>query len=356
MQHVPETDPQANPAPRRSRLVRVAAWSGRTFLRSVVFLFASWCALALFFDFPIAWLGWIVPVLFFGLVIWQFWLRKSEWARLACVVGPCLVVVAWWLSMPPSNDREWDETGAVLTRVTFEGDVAHVRNVRNFHHLRKGKFEARYYDRDYDLDKLEGVDLICSNFLGEGGITHTLLSFRFTDGNTLCLSIEPRMEKGEPYSIPRACFHGFEIIYHFGDERDILYECTNIIGQDVYLYRLNLTAEQRRTLCVGCLERAEGLAHKPEWYNFITNNCTNNLLWAGKAKETKWYERDVILNGYGPQLLHSRGLLAQQMSFEELKAQSNITPRAKTAGDSQEYSKKIREGLIIPEEAVEMTQ
>lgn len=318
----------------------------RWLIRVPLFLLVLWCTLALWFDFPV--IGSFCALLFFFGMVRLFWITKKERTRVAWMITGCSGVILWWILLPPSNDRQWNQTGKVLAVPEIDGDQVTIKNLRNFQHTSPGAFVPQYYDSTFDLKDLQSVDLIFDNFLGEAPVSHTMMSFGFSGDRYICLTIEPRREEGEPYSIPSACFKGFEIIYYLGDERDILFQCTNVLDQDVYLYRLNLTPEERRRLCEGCLRKAAQLAEKPEWYNFLTNNCTNNLLWHGQATRVDWRETSVILNGLGQKLAYERGYLANHLSFDELKSMSRINEKAKQAGYCPDFSRKIREGLVCP--------
>jgi hypothetical protein len=307
-----------------------------------------WCGLALWFDFP--WASALVAGGFLVGVGWRYWTARREVVRVAWVAGGCAVVLVWWFWLPPSNERVWNPTGKVLAVPEWDGNRVTVRNLRNFLHTSPSTFEPRYTDVTFNLDELKSVDLLFDDFLGPGPISHTMMSFGFAGGPYLCLTIEPRREESEAYSVPRACFKGFEIIYYLGDERDIVYQCTNILHQDVYLYRLKLTAEQRQRLCRSVLNKAAKLAVQPEWYNFITNNCTNNLLWHGESQRIDWREYQVFLNGWGAPLLYERGLIATHLPFADLKARSRINDLAGAAGAADDFSRRIRVGMVEPQD------
>lgn len=328
----------------RARIVlaTIARWA----LRIPLFLICLWCFLALGLDLP--YVGWLVGAALFAYLGYRFWIAKSERFRLAWLAGGCAVVIAWWLLLPPRNDRDWNQTCKVLCVPEIEESKVRLRNVRNFTHTSPASFDPAYYDLEVSLDDLESVDILFDDFLGPGPVSHTMLSFGFKGGKHVCLTIEPRRAEGSPYSIPRACFKGFEIIYHLGDERDIIHQCTNVLDQDVYLYRLNLTPRQRRALCESVFRKMARLAEQPEWYNFLTNNCTNNLLWHGEATRIDWREVEVFLNGTGDRLLHERGLIANHIPHEELRRRSKINDLAKKAGRSDDFSARIRERLVLP--------
>lgn len=77
----------------------------------------------------------------------------------------------------------------------------------------RAEFTARYYDKTFDLRKLEATDFRWSYWDDNESIAHTMLSFRFADGDCLCLSVEIRREKGEAFSPIRGCFKQYELTY-----------------------------------------------------------------------------------------------------------------------------------------------
>jgi hypothetical protein len=56
----------------------------------------------------------------------------------------------------------------------------------------------------------------------------------------------------------------------------------------------------------------------------------------------------LFANGYLPELLYQRGSLDTSRPFTELKAMSCVNERARTAGEGEDFSAKIREGLPMP--------
>ena len=108
------------------------------------------------------------------------------------------VVLLWWLSIEPSNQRDWQTEVAVLPYATQDGDLVTLHNVRNFDYRTEQDFVPRYDDRTFDLRKLDAVDLIAVYWAGDA-IAHIMVSFGFA-GDHVAFSIETRKEKGEAYS------------------------------------------------------------------------------------------------------------------------------------------------------------
>jgi hypothetical protein len=139
-------------------------------------------------------------------------------ARALVVFGAVFAtVLAWWLSITPSNERDWQTEVAVLPYATRDGDVVTLHNVRNFDYRTEQDFDAHDEDRRFDLGALDAVDLISVYWAGDA-IAHIMVSFGFADRH-VTFSIETRKEKGEAYSSIAGFFRRYELIYVVGDER-----------------------------------------------------------------------------------------------------------------------------------------
>ncbi len=60
--------------------------------------------------------------------------------------------------MKPSNDRDWLPNVARTPWATVDGDIVTVHNIRNFTYRTETDFTPAWYDKSYDLSKLEGID------------------------------------------------------------------------------------------------------------------------------------------------------------------------------------------------------
>jgi hypothetical protein len=114
----------------------------------------------------------------------------------------------------------------------------------------------------------------------------------------------------------------------------------------VYLYHIKASASQARALLLDYLKEVNRLAEHPQWYNALTENCTTTIRGhvqnIGAGGQLDWR---LLANGHLDELLYERGQLDTRVSLEELRARSNITERAKAAGDSPDFSARIRQGL-----------
>ena len=337
--------PLAPPQPRWRRWLRVA---GPVLLGVPCAGFAAWAAAALWFDVPVAWLRAPLAGLFvLAMVAAGVASRGRLWRALATWVAGGVVVLAWWLTLHPSNARQWQPDVAVLPTAEIAGNRVTVHNVRNCDYRTETDFDVRHYDKTYDLDRLQSVDFF-QVYWGSSLIAHTMVSFGFAGGDYLCISIETRKEKGEDYSALRGFFRQYELTYVIADERDLVRLRTNCRqGEEVYLYRTRLTPERARSLLLEYLRRANQLARQPEWYNALTSNCTTNIKLNSDAARRRRSPLDwrILANGRVDELLYENGAFVSPLPLAKLREAGHINARARAAGDAKDFSRQIRAGV-----------
>ena len=315
-------------------------------LFAIVVAGIAWGALAIWFDGPPsrAVAGTMAGGLTLSSTLLAALVRPLRRGLVAALL-PLVAVAVWWASIPPSNMRGWSPDVARTARAAFNGSSVTIQNVRDFKYKSETDYEQRWETRTYNLDRIRGVDLFLS-FWGPTQIAHTIVSWEFDDDQYLAISIETRKEKGESYSAVRGFFRQYELYYVVADERDLVGLRTNYRGEQVYLYRIRVPASQARVLLVDYLNEVNRLVDHPRWYNALTQNCTTAIRGhaqnAGAGGRLDWR---LLANGYLDQLLYERGQINTDLPFAGLRARSNITERAKAAGDSPDFSARIRQGL-----------
>src|SRR4051812_16509261 len=73
-----------------------------------------------------------LAVLFGVGTVASFLFLKKRRRTLAVYLGVFALLVGWFFSIAPSNDREWAPEVAVLPTVVVNGHVVEIKNVRNF--------------------------------------------------------------------------------------------------------------------------------------------------------------------------------------------------------------------------------
>ena len=311
-----------------------------------LFLLTLWAVGCLWFDGPESrlWAG-ALSMTFVVAVIALIVVARPVWRLWVGFLVMFVLVQGWWLSIEPSNDREWLADVARVPAVTFDGDLVTIRNVRNFQYRSETDFDEIWETRTYDLSQLRGIDMYLS-YWGSPMMAHTITSWEFADGQHLAVSIETRKEVGEEYSAVLGFFRQFELYYVVADERDVIGVRTNHRGEDVYLYRMKTPLPVARAMLVSYLEAMNRLASAPSWYNALVDNCTTVIRQHQRqVAPDKTFDWRIIVNGYIDELGYERGTIDVSLPFDELRRKSNITERGKAAGASPDFSRQIREGL-----------
>jgi hypothetical protein len=289
-----------------------------------------WIAGAIYFDvgraspagamLAIAWVALAVALMVFWRPAWQPVLA------IALVSG---LFLRWWFSQQPSHYREWNANFAQLPRVSLEGDVITIDNVRNAEYRSIQDSTTHYETRTYRLSELRGVDALVL-YWGSGWISHPMFVFDFGPDGRVCISIEVRYRVGQAYSLLRSLYRQQELIYVVSDERDAILRRTKYLpGHDLYLYRLHAGAVAIRQFFFEYATSINSLAERPRWYHGLTTNCTTSIYLQGRGR-MQWDWR-MLLNGSLDRLLYDRQLLDQHLPFEELKRQSWVNEIANSA-------------------------
>jgi hypothetical protein len=133
------------------------------------------------------------------------------------------------------------------------------------------------------------------------------------------------------------------------EERDVVRLRSNIREEDVQLYRLRTPPAVARAILLQYVEESNDLATTPRFYNSIVTNCTTAVVKLIRAAGGHMpFDWRLIVNGFLPGYLYDRGAVDTSISLAELRARSRISPRAREADGSPDFSKLIREGVPSP--------
>jgi len=274
-----------------------------------------------------------------------FFFLRWRWRAFAAYVALFALLVGWWRAIEPSNERDWQPDVAVLPHATIDGDLVTMHNIRNFAYRSETDYTPSYYDRTFDLRKLEGVDLVAVYWMGPA-VAHAIMSFRFAGSDPLAVSIETRKEKGEGYSTLRGFFRQYELFYVVADERDVIRLRTNYRRdppEDVYVYPVKGAVEDGRRLFIEYARRINELKARPEFYNTLTSNCTIDI-WFNTLVNAEHlpFSWKILASGYLPEYLYEAGRLDTRLPFTELQRRAHVNARAQKAGQAEDFSRRIR--------------
>lgn len=273
--------------------------------------------------------------------------RRWRWrAVTACIVlfGAELM---WWSTITPTNDREWQTDVAVLPHATIDGNNVTVHNIRNFDYRSEFDYTPAYYDKTFDLGKLQGVDVVAVYWMGPA-IAHVFLSFDFGNDDHLAVSIETRKEVGESYSTIKGFFREYELYYVVADERDVIRLRTNYRQdppEDVYVYRAAGDIAEARNLFMEYIRKINGLKTQPAFYNTLTTNCTTTI-WMNTLVNPRHlpFNWKILVSGYLPELLYDYDRLQDgDLPFADVQRRAHVNARAQAAGDGPDFSRRIRQ-------------
>jgi len=321
----------------------------RYFALGLLVLFAIllpgvWACAALWYDAPVPLLSAAYALAVILLLVFVRPFRRAMLSALLLFV----VVLIWWLSLTPSNTRDWLEDVSQLPRAEVQGNILTIHNVRDFQYRGTGDadYVARWETRRYDMDKIVGMDLFLSDW-GAPPIVHTIMSWRFADGPPLAISVETRKEKGESYSAIAGFFRQYELYYVVADERDVIGVRAAHRGEHVSLYPLASRPDSARRLLDGYITNINALNEKPRWYNALTTNCTTVIF--GIVREVSGVsvlgDWRIYANSHLPELLHEKGAINNSLPPAELARLSDVTGRAIAADGAADFSQRIRVGL-----------
>ena len=274
-----------------------------------------------------------------------FSLRRSRWRALAVFAALFLVLLLAWRALEPSNERAWVPENATLAYADIDGERVTLHNIRNFDYRTDTDFTPAYYDRTFDLRQLDEVDLLSVYWMGPD-IAHVFLSFGFSDGAHVAMSIETRREQGQVYSSIAGFFRQYTLYYAVGDERDIVRLRTNYRHdppEQVYLYRLRGSDAAARRLFLEYLQQLNALRQHAQWYNTLTSNCTNSIWFLARLNPGHLpYSWKVLVSGHLPEYLYEQGKLDTSIPFAELQRRAYINPLAQAADQAPDFSQRIR--------------
>ena len=303
--------------------------------------------LFLFFNLqPSAWLSITAACLLPTLVLVAMIYLRKPWQKVIAAILVLAMPFTWFFLLTPTNQRDWQDSVARVPVVDFDGDTVTIRDQRAFRYRAEDDYDRDWVDRSYDFDQLTGVDIMFS-YWGSPDIAHTMLSFAFSTGPRLVVSVEIRMESGDQYGALRSFFKQYELIYILADERDVVALRTNHRGEDVYIFPLPMQPIERRELLVEILTRANELGREPDFYRTIGANCTTTLLKdLGRVRgaQSPW-RIEELLNGRMPRMGYDRGQFPTDAPYEEVISRYRVNDRALEGGTGPGFSERVRAGL-----------
>ena len=330
---------------------RIARTSLTVILSLTVAILTAWAGLAMWYRLPAAELGRGIAAGFFilfGLATAIALFGRFRTRAFIQFVAAFALILVWWSTIKPLATADWaPDVGRQVTG-TLDGNLLTLKDVRNFEWRSDTDFTEHWTTRTYDLSALQTTDLFMSYWSGNK-IAHVIVSFGFAGGDYLAWSIEVRRRAGGEFSPLADLFKSNPLVIIAADERDVVGVRSNVRGEDVQIYRLNVSRNAARALLLEYVSDANALSTTPEFYNSLTTNCTTTIVKmmraVGDVIPLDWR---LIVNGYLPDYAYARGALDTRLPLSTLRDLAHIDERARESGLSPDFSRSIRVGVPSP--------
>ena len=142
-----------------------------------------------------------------GFLLWLGSWKQKHFAWVLLVF--CTSVAAFFTVITPEEqfkNTKWEDSCARMPQIIIDGNHAVIHDLRDFKYRSEHNYDVNYINAEYDLDKLDSLDLIMSHWDGMDNVAHTLLCFNFSDGKTAVLSVEMRCPDGISRAYPTTFF------------------------------------------------------------------------------------------------------------------------------------------------------
>jgi len=193
------------------------------------------------------------------------------------IIAILTIASVFILLQKPSHNRDWELGHEKLTQVKIVGNEIQIENFRDF--IWNGELSAQnnYVTKNFKLSEIEKTEFIVSHFSDFEGIAHAFLSFIFSNGDKIIMSMETRRDGGEEFSPTLGLLRKFETIYVLGSESDIIGVRNDFRDERIYVYPTIFSKEDSQKLFLEVAKEINSIYEKPKFYNTLWNNCMNAI-------------------------------------------------------------------------------
>jgi hypothetical protein len=149
-------------------LVRVIRWVGELLILLIAIIAMVWAFGAVRFDAPFGNTNKVAAVLLaVGFAI-AFVFVRPFWRKMAAVALIFGVMFAWWSTLSPTNDSDWQPDVAKEAWADIQGDEVTLHNVRNCDYRTETDYTPHWETRTVRISQITGIDLAI-NYWGSPG-------------------------------------------------------------------------------------------------------------------------------------------------------------------------------------------
>ncbi len=281
-------------------------------------------------------------ILVAGLMLWMRF-REIDVVNL---LPPILLIglLAWLTIIQPKNDRNWWPETSILPSIKIEEHQVTIEKFRNFHWQGLKESNPNWETRSYNLANLDSLDLVVEPFRDSRFMAHTMLVFGFGSQGYVVVSVEARKEQQEEYGILAGALRQFELIYIFGDERDLFVQRAVHRNSELYLYPIKANRSFIVNLFEDLAKSANGLHQQAKFYRTIRDNCTTTLVkHIDRHYDDKiGFRYEVLFPAQAGKLLYDLGKMDTTLAFEKVKSMARIDELVRKYIDEPNFSTIIR--------------
>ena len=129
----------------------------------ILALLTLWAVAALYVDVRIPSLRIPIALIYcVGIITILFKLKGSGWAPASCLIGFC-AVLAWWLTLKPSNNGNWQANVDRTAWAEMDGDRVTIHNLRNCDYRTETGYTNCWSDRTVFLSQIRTADFFLTN-------------------------------------------------------------------------------------------------------------------------------------------------------------------------------------------------
>lgn len=208
--------------------------------------------------------------------------KLKRWIYVLVVPVLFLFLLGWYFK-EPLKFTAWDDDVRVLAQVEIPEDESSIsfKGIRDWTYERDKVLTEDYFNHTYQLEDLEKVWFYLQPLDKSGLIAHTFVVFEFNetygDKRHLGISVETRRRQGQEYSLLKGAFKGFMLVHTWATEADLTARRTDYYDYELFKYELQLSEADMKGLLKAFARKTAALQATPEFYNTITQNCTNAL-------------------------------------------------------------------------------
>jgi len=273
------------------------------------------------------------------MLVWN-WIRKRPWTGFGIAIGGAIAILAGSIMLAePRLDRQWVEHLARMPKIELSRGSFSLDHVADWSYTKDGPAQKGAETFANTFDDLRNVWFVVEPQPGGDYAAHTLILFEFGGDRMVGLTVEARLEEGETYDAVQGAFNKFELSYIWATARELLTRRVIFLDKDVYVYPLQLEAQQKRNFLRHLLEGTIDVSVHPRFYNTVTSNCTNEL---AKVAGLGWHY-SWVLTGYSPQRLYELKLIPGD-TFEDVKGKALL--KSEIAGWNDLPSREFDRALL----------